>query len=211
MNIRSFFAWLHLWVGIVSGAVVSVICAMGAMYALREYAGYDNEDFWAWVLDGHCFLWLPLPYGRIVTGYAVLAFLITLISGTVIQWPGRWTAGAVRKRLLFSGPVRTKRMLLNLHLVLGLWVLLPLVILCLTGMLMGLDWFQEFVFLFVPEEKQMDLMMLNSEIHDGSIIGHAGRIVMLASAIVGCTLPVTGAILYVRRKIRANKRNTRQG
>ncbi|MBR1467631.1 MAG: PepSY domain-containing protein [Bacteroidaceae bacterium] len=204
MNIRKIAAWLHLWLGIVSAALITVICATGALYGLREYIRYDNEDFWTWVLDGHCFLWLPLPYGRIVTGCTALTFLVILISGVIMQWPGRWTANAVRKRLWFSGPLHTKRMLMNLHLVLGLWVLLPLTVLCLTGMLMAFDWFRDFVFLFVPEDKQMDLMILNSEIHDGSIIGHAGRMIMLASAITGATLPVTGLIMYIRRKLRAN-------
>ena len=200
MNIRKTFARLHLWLGIISSVLVAVICATGVIYALHEYVGYDNEDFWASVLDGHCFLWLPLPYGRSMVGYAVLTFLVTLISGVIIQWPARWTAGGARKRLWFSGPMRTKRVLMNMHLVLGLWVLLPLMILCLTGMLMALDWFQDSVFIFVPEDYRMDLLILNSEIHDGSVIGHTGRIIMLVSATVGSTLPLTGLALYIRRK-----------
>lgn len=200
MNIRKIFAWLHLWLGILSSILVVIICATGATYALREYVNYDNEDFWEWVLDGHCFLWLPLPYGRHIAGYAVLTFLITLICGIKIQWPGRWTVRAARKRLWFSGPIRTKRILMNLHLVLGLWVLIPLIISCLTGMLMALDWFQGIVFLLIPKDYQTDLLILNSEIHDGSIIGHSGRIIMMLSATIGSTLPVTGMTLYVRRK-----------
>ncbi len=200
MNIRRIFSWLHLWLGIVSSIPVIIICATGFTYALREYISYENEDFWAWILDGHCFLWLPLPYGRNITGYAVLTFLITLISGVIIQWPGRWTTSALRKRFWFSGPIRTKRILLNLHLVLGMWVLIPLIISCLTGMLMALDWFQDIVFMFVPEERQIDVLMMNSEIHDGSIIGHTGRIIMLVCAAIGGSLPLTGMILYIRRK-----------
>ncbi len=200
MNIRRIFSWLHLWLGIVSSIPVIIICATGFTYALREYISYENEDFWAWILDGHCFLWLPLPYGRNITGYAVLTFLITLISGVIIQWPGRWTTSALRKRFWFSGPIRTKRILLNLHLVLGMWVLIPLIISCLTGMLMALDWFQDILFMFVPEERQIDVLMMNSEIHDGSIIGHTGRIIMLVCAAIGGSLPLTGMILYIRSK-----------
>ena len=200
MNIRKIFARLHLWLGILSSILVVIICTTGATYALREYINYDNDDFWTWVLDGHCFLWLPLPYGRVIAGYAALTFLITLISGTVIQWPGRWTVAAARKRLWFSGPIRTKRILMNLHLVLGLWILIPLIISCLTGMLMALDWVQSIVFHYIPEEYQTDLLMLNSEIHDGSIMGHTGRIIMMVSAMIGSTLPLTGMTIYIRRK-----------
>ncbi len=200
MNIRRIFSWLHLWLGIVSSIPVIIICATGFTYALREYISYENEDFWAWILDGHCFLWLPLPYGRNITGYAVLTFLVILVSGVIIQWPGRWTTSALRKRFWFSGPIRTKRILLNLHLVLGMWVLIPLIISCLTGMLMALDWFQDILFMFVPEERQIDVLMMNSEIHDGSIIGHTGRIIMLVCAAIGGSLPLTGMILYIRRK-----------
>lgn len=200
MNIRRIFSWLHLWLGIVSSIPVIIICATGFTYALREYISYDNDDFWTWVLDGHCFLWLPLPYGRVIAGYAALTFLITLISGTVIQWPGRWTVAAARKRLWFSDPIRSGRMLMNMHLVLGLWVLIPLIILCLTGMFMALDWFQDIVFMFVPEERQIDVLMMNSEIHDGSIIGHTGRIIMLVCAAIGGSLPLTGLTIYIRRK-----------
>ena len=71
---------------------------------------------------------------------------------------------------------------------------------CLTGMLMALDWFQDIVFMFVPEERQIDVLMMNSEIHDGSIIGHTGRIIMLVCAAIGGSLPLTGMILYIRRK-----------
>lgn len=200
MNIRRIFSWLHLWLGIVSSIPVIIICATGFTYALREYISYENEDFWAWILDGHCFLWLPLPYGRNITGYAVLTFLVILVSGVIIQWPGRWTTSALRKRFWFSGPIRTKRILLNLHLVLGMWVLIPLIISCLTGMLMALDWFQDLVFMFVPEERQIDVLMMNSEIHDGSIIGHTGRIIMLVCAAIGGSLPLTGLTIYIRCK-----------
>ena len=200
MNTRRIFSWLHLWLGIVSSIPVIIICATGFTYALREYISYENEDFWAWILDGHCFLWLPLPYGRNITGYAVLTFLVILVSGVIIQWPGRWTTSALRIRFWFSGPIRTKRILLNLHLVLGMWVLIPLIISCLTGMLMALDWFQDILFMFVPEERQIDVLMMNSEIHDGSIIGHTGRIIMLVCAAIGGSLPLTGMILYIRRK-----------
>lgn len=72
-------------------------------------------------------------------------------------------------------------------------------------MLMALDWFQDIVFIFVPENYRMDLLMLNSEIHDGSVIGHTGRIIMLVSAIVGSTLPLTGLVLYIRRKFFLNR------
>lgn len=209
MKIRRTFACLHLWLGIISSVLVTVICVTGAIYALHDYIGYDNDDFWTWVLEGHCFLWLPLPYGRSIVGYAVLTFLVTLISGVIIQWPARWTAGGARKRLWFSGPMRPKRVLMNMHLVLGLWVLLPLIILCLTGMLMALDWFQDIVFLFVPEDCQLDLLILNTEIHDGSVIGHTGRIIMLVSATVGSTLPLTGLALYIRRKFFLKKKDVK--
>ena len=200
MNIRRIFSWLHLWLGIVSSIPVIIICATGFTYAMREYISYENKDFWAWILDGHCFLWLPLPYGRNITGYAVLTFLVILVSGVIIQWPGRWTTSALRKRFWFSGPTRTKRILMNMHLVLGLWILIPLIISCLTGMLMAFDWVQSIVFHYIPEEYQTDLLMLNSEIHDGSIIGHTGRIIMLVCAAIGGSLPLTGMILYIRRK-----------
>lgn len=209
MNIRKIVARLHLWLGIVSSVPVVIICATGVTYALREYISYENEDFWTWILDGHCFLWLPLPYGRHITGYTVLAFLVILISGVITQWPGRWTIEALRKRFWFSGPVRTKRVLMNLHLVLGLWALLPLAVSCLTGMLMALDWLQSIVFMIVPEEYQMDVLMLNSEIHDGSIMGHTGRIIMLVCATIGGTLPLTGMVLYIRRKLLFKKKGVK--
>lgn len=105
--------------------------------------------------------------------------------------------------------MRPKRVLMNMHLVLGLWVLLPLIILCLTGMLMALDWFQDIVFLFVPEDCQLDLLILNTEIHDGSVIGHTGRIIMMVSATVGSTLPLTGLALYIRRKFFLKKKDVK--
>lgn len=65
---------------------------------------------------------------------------------------------------------------------------------------MAFDWVQSIVFHYIPEEYQTDLLMLNSEIHDGSIMGHTGRIIMMVSAMIGSTLPLTGMTIYIRRK-----------
>lgn len=216
---------LHLWLGLLSGIVVMVVCATGGLYVFKdeiedatepwrfvkaeqrplllpeqliamadEAAGglhpsaitygeatdavrvdywnaaggskavflnpYTGQvikvvkheagefDFFSFILRGHRTLWLPRAAGNAIVDYGVLVFSIVLLTGLFIWWPRRWSRKAVRSRLTIRRPFRWSRLDFDLHNVVGFYALLPLFVLCVTGLIFGLPWFARTVYSF---------------------------------------------------------------
>lgn len=223
MHIKRICSRLHLWLGLISGIIVFVVCATGALCSFRDeiedatqpwrfveaqrapilpperliavanraagehlpYAitygeptdaakvdyfapsgdakavylnpyngrvirvvkrGAGDFDFFDFLMRGHLSLWLPRAVGGPIVSYGVLAFLIVLITGLVIWWPRRWSRKALHGRLTIRRPWRRVRVAIDLHNVIGFYALLPLIVLCLTGMMFGLPWFSRAVY-----------------------------------------------------------------
>ncbi len=215
---RKIFKWLHLWLGLLSGVVVVIVCITGGIYAFKDeltaigepwrkveverrpflkpeqLLGVANrqakgESAWAvtyglpdevvWVdyfepesdggttvflnpysgrvlhverhapghlrffdfiLRGHVGLWLPAPWGHRVVGYGVLLFLITLLTGLFLWYPKRWSKKAVTSHFTIHRPFRFKRLMFDLHQVLGFYALIPLLVVSFTGVVLALGW-----------------------------------------------------------------------
>lgn len=265
----------------------------GKVIKVEEHAT-GLSDFFDFVLRGHLSLWLPRDIGSPIVSYAALAFLVVLLSGMIVWWPRRWSRKALKGRLAFHRPLKATLLSLDLHNVVGFYALLPLIVLCLTGMLFGLPWFSRGVYALMSggetmqayampssdtlhadttrtasldrlyrqvrrespdatglyftipqtpadiyrvsvvhkrhsyyrtdnlyydrytlrplsgsgpwagrynEVKAADrLMRMNLEIHDGRILGPVGKIIMFLAAVTGASLPVTGFLLWRKRK-----------
>lgn len=220
---RNICAKLHLWLGLLSGIVVFIVCFTGALYVFKDeitatlepwrfvvprkvpvlspsriipvannavgnnsptaiaygedydavsvdyfysdrsmktvfidpYEGTvikkvvrqaDDFDFFRFLLDGHRRLWLPWNIGRPVVNYCVLIFFITLLTGLVLWWPCKWTRKTVVSRFTMKPPFKGFRLNFDLHNVMGFYALLPLVVLCFTGLIFGLSWFSRAVY-----------------------------------------------------------------
>lgn len=101
-------------------------------------------DFFRFVLDGHRRLWLPRATGSSIVGYSVLVFLITLITGILLWIPKKWNKKSIKQRITISSPPHNLSHLnLSLHRVLGVYALIPLVVLCFTGLIFSLGWFSK--------------------------------------------------------------------
>lgn len=99
-----------------------------------------RQDFWGqtamtWLYDLHYRLLLEAPGGTLL-GYLGLAMLVLLLSGVWAWWPRRLTHLA--KALKFKTPASTSRRLYDLHKLTGLWGLLLLLLLTLTGVMLAL-------------------------------------------------------------------------
>lgn len=103
-------------------------------------------DFFNFVLKGHLSLWLPRSIGAPIVSYSVLVFFLVLLTGLILWLPRRWNRTAVRSRLTLRRPFWTTRLPWQLHNIVGFYALLPLLVLCLTGMLFGLGWFSRAVY-----------------------------------------------------------------
>lgn len=191
---------IHLWLGLASGLIVSILCFTGFLLAihppLKELA--NNEVIWKnsadtnltlpeltaklpegtsytaleipvgtdrnWklyqdrdvtyldpssgeivgaeeaFLEGlyrtsfrlHRWMLLDQSVGRPITGLATLGFLLILVSGLVLWCQKCWRKW--RRGLLLKRGVSWKRTNYDLHLVLGIYTLIPLFVMAFTGL-----------------------------------------------------------------------------
>lgn len=261
----------------------------------------DDFDFFRFVIRGHRTLWLPKKTGSTIVGYSVLVFFITLIAGLILWWPRKWNRRALVQRLTMKRPFTFGRFTFDLHRILGFYAFLPLIVICFTGLIFSLGWFNKAVYTVVsggeslqpnvvpvsdtlqmssrvnepldtlfyllkaesPEAKKLSfslpskkdgvfrvsvghrrasrsrtdylffdrytlkplqgwgpfagtyeeasaahkLRRMNLELHDGSILGLFGKIVMFFASLIGASLPITGFIIW-RRKTRKREERT---
>lgn len=103
----------------------------------------DDFDFFRFVIRGHRSLWLPKQTGSVIVGYSVLAFFIALIAGLILWWPPQWTRRALMQRLTMKRPFTFPRLNFDLHRILGFYAFLPLFVICFTGLIFSLGWFNK--------------------------------------------------------------------
>ena len=99
-----------------------------------------TRAFFRKVMDWH--RWLGLnedlrPQGRAVTGAANLLFLFIVIAGVYLWWPRNLTRRAFRNVLLFRTGLRGKARDFNWHNVIGIWSLVPLIIVIVSGVVIS--------------------------------------------------------------------------
>lgn len=99
------------------------------------------DDFFGWTLRGHRFLWLPRETGKIVVNYATLVFSITLITGLIWWYPKKWNKSTRNKSFKVKWSAGWKRLNIDLHNVFGFYSFLLVLLLCITGMYYGINWF----------------------------------------------------------------------
>ena len=75
--------------------------------------------------------------GRTVTGAANVAFLFLLLTGPLLWLPRRITKKALAENLVFRRGVRGPARQLNWHYVVGIWSVVPLVVISATGVVMS--------------------------------------------------------------------------
>lgn len=112
-------------------------------YENKIVAMVDHEDFFHFILDGHTGLWIEGKVGHAVVSYATLIFFILLITGTVLWWPKKWTRAEQKKALTVKWSARLKRVNYDLHNVLGFYSLTIALIVTITGLIMGFQWFSK--------------------------------------------------------------------
>jgi uncharacterized iron-regulated membrane protein len=83
----------------------------------------------SWLHEVHANL-LSGRSGRLANGVGGLLLVLLAVTGLVIWWP---RAGAWRRALLLKRRVGWKRAVFDLHHVVGFWLLVPVVVLALTG------------------------------------------------------------------------------
>lgn len=96
------------------------------------------RDFFAIVLDGHFYLWLPPQIGQPLIATSTLVFVVMLLSGIVLWWPRK--AKDARQRFSIRWGAKWKRVNYDLHNVLGFYAWAVLILLACTGLVWGFQW-----------------------------------------------------------------------
>lgn len=114
----------------------------------NEYA-----SFFRFILDGHFYLWLPHEIGQPVVASFTLVFVLMLISGLYLWWPRN--KKGVRKNFTIRWDARWRRKNYDLHRVLGFYIIAIGLILGLTGLVWGFEWFRDSVHEVAGGEKSL--------------------------------------------------------
>ncbi len=88
---------------------------------------------------------------RAVTGASNLAFLLLVTSGFYLWWPRRWNWKRVRNVVWFRRGLPGKARDFNWHNVVGVWSVVPLFIIVLSGVVISYTWAGNLVYRVVGE------------------------------------------------------------
>ncbi len=99
----------------------------------------EEIDFFHLMIHGHYYLWLPPSIGQPIVAYGTLIFALMLISGLILWWPKNKKAR--KQRFTIKWDAKWRRVNYDLHNVMGFYVLSIGLVLALTGMVMGIQWF----------------------------------------------------------------------
>ena len=151
------------------------------------YGTTTKRDFFSYVTKFHTGLMMG-PVGKIIVTYTTLLFVFILISGIFVFLPRN--GKQLCQRFKVEWGKGAKRRLFDLHVSLGWWALLWLMLLAVTGLGFGLK--------LVP--KGTEMMQVFHQLHIGSWGGMITKIITFVVSLIGASLPVTGYLLYFRRK-----------
>ena len=226
---------LHLILALPTGLIISIVCFTGALMSIDEYVR-PVWSKWPDIYRTLMFLhrWLLDPsrvVGKMAVGISTVCFIVILLSGLFIWMPKRWKK--VKANLLVKRKSGFSRKVLDLHRVWGVYCMLMLLLLCLTGLMWSFAGYRTTVFNmvsvdYVPErvavvhrknhetgemvrydfneaEPNRKVMRWAYLLHTGRCGGWFGPLLTGTAALMGATLPITGYVLYIRRIRRKKK------
>lgn len=105
----------------------------------------SQNEFFQLVLSLHMNLLLGERIGSPLVGYSVIAFVLILISGLILWWPKEWRRKKLKKSFRVKWTASFKRLNYDLHNVLGFYILIPIFIISLTGLVFSFKWVDDSV------------------------------------------------------------------
>ncbi len=82
--------------------------------------------------------------GKQVVGASTVALIVLTLSGLYLRWPRRWSD--VRAWFTFGFAHKGRSFLWGMHSVVGTWVLIPYLLMALTGLYWSYDWYRSALF-----------------------------------------------------------------
>lgn len=146
-----------------------------------------KRDFFSYVTRFHTSLMMG-PVGKVIVTYTTLFFLVILVSGLWICWPrngNQW-----RRRFKVAHGKGIRRLMYDLHVSLGYWTVLWLVLLAVTGAAFGLH--------LLPHGSTT--IKVFHALHVGAWGGLLTKAITFLVSIIGASLPITGYWLYFKKR-----------
>ena len=112
------------------------------------------REFFRAITDWHRWLGaegVSRTTARAITGGCNLGFLFLVMSGFYLWWPRQRTWPQFRNVLWFKRGLRSKARDFNWHNVIGFWLLAPLFIIVLSGVVISYQWAGDLVYRIVGE------------------------------------------------------------
>lgn len=164
--------------------------------------GWDNpEPFFKTVKQLH--RWIldsppgktALSVGRAIIGISTIATTLVLISGIVIWVPRSYKA--LKNRLKITSGKGVRRFFYDWHMAIGIYTVLFLLLMTLTGPTWTFPWYKSAFLALVPGGSQS----LIYTIHTGGWGGIVVKLIYFFSSLAGATLTVTGYYLWLKKKL----------
>tara|TARA_B100001123_G_scaffold182108_1_gene208413 strand:- start:3933 stop:5087 length:1155 start_codon:yes stop_codon:yes gene_type:complete len=89
--------------------------------------------------------------GRTITAVSNLAFLFLIISGVYLWLPKSYSKNTLRRIVWFQSGLRGKAKNFNWHNVIGIWTVLPLIVIVISGSVISYRWASDAVYYLVGE------------------------------------------------------------
>lgn len=99
-----------------------------------------DRDFLRWVIEGHVGLWIP-GIGRQIVAWSTLVFVLLLLTGMVLWWPKSSKKKVLKNALFIKKGSGKRKLTFDLHNVLGAYSFTFLLVIALTGLVWGFEWF----------------------------------------------------------------------
>jgi uncharacterized iron-regulated membrane protein len=200
---------VHLWLGLAIGLYILVISVSGSLIVFRReldralcpgtlvvtpsgrrFIAVCEPAFVTWVAEFHDHLGGGRT-GLLVNGLGAVAITVMCVTGAVIWWPGRkrW-----RRSLTLHRGVGSRRLIWDLHSVLGFWLLLLVLMWSVTGIY--------FAFPALFNALDDDATALLVRLHFGRAFGPAIETLWVLLGLVPCGLFITGALMWWNRVLR---------
>ncbi len=100
-----------------------------------------EQDFFLIVERLHRFLLLPEGVGKHITGIATIIFVFTVLTGMILWWPKQWKNAAQNFKIRWKSRWRRKNY--DWHRATGFYILLPALIMAITGLSFSYEWMHE--------------------------------------------------------------------
>ena len=213
---RAFFQ-AHLWIGIGIGLYVVLISLSGSVIVFRREMDRAlcpgpgqsiacEPAFVTWLARLHDDL-LGGHTGRLVNGVGAILIAMLAIAGLVVWWPGR--SGWWRRMSLRRG-VGGRRFTLDLHNMLGFWLVVLIFVWALGGIYFAFpDPFNELADAFKAGDEEsatsmivQDSLAVLARLHFGRAYGLSIKILWGILGLVPCILFVTGTLMWWWRVVR---------